>query len=199
METISQFPLNFKGQRRIFVYTIIQALSKTPRTGYKDRGVIKPETVYEHTEKLIILANRYFSHIPGLIKMLKIHDWAESNKSVGDIRTDSFCPEDHRQTHEKKFEQELLAMLEICKELGQSGKEIFDLWLEFESGETERAKIARQLDKIQAIMQSIYYQNQGQTVIAQEFIDHDSDKISDPVLKKLLEKSIAKLRPHTLV
>ncbi len=194
MRKISQFPFNFKGKHRFLVLNIINTLSETPRTGFKDRGVEKPESVYEHTERVIDLAKRYFGHIPGLIKMLKIHDWAEHDKKVGDLRTDPYCPKNHRYTREEKFQMELMAMMNICKDLGIPGKEIFELWLEFEEGETEQAKIARQLDKLQAIMQAIYYQNQGQPVAAQEFVDNDGDKITNPVLRKLLEKSIMSLK-----
>lgn len=192
MKTHSQTPFKFKLKRRAYALSIINKLYEIPRTGWVDREVENPETVGEHTDDLIILANKYFPGIPGLIAMLKTHDWPETNEEIGDARTDKFCPPDHRWTKEKKFEIELMTMVSICDQLGKRGKDILRLWIEFEENKTVRAKIAKQLDRLQRIIKAISYQKNGQPVIAQEFIDNDENNIHDPRLIKVLEK--AKLR-----
>lgn len=185
----TQYPLNLRGLYRDNAQEVINRLFEIPRTGWIDRNVENPETVGEHTEALIILGKRLFN-IPGLNKMLKIHDWAESDKDVGDLRTDSFCPPEHRWTKEQKYKVEFEAMQRICAKLGSEGDRIMKLWLEYEEQKTHRAKIAYQLDKLQAIMKAIEYQKQGQPVMAQEFIDHDGDKITDVLLREILKKVI---------
>ena len=186
----SQFPMSLKGSRREYALTIINSLYEIKRTGWVDRGVKNPETVGEHTDQLIILANHYFSEIHGLSKMLKIHDWPEAKKNVGDRRTDNLCPEDHRITKKEKRVLELEAMKDICFSLGHSGRIIMNLWLEYEEAQTERAKIAYQIDKLQAILKAIEYQKDGQPVIAQEFIDYSGDVIKHPILKGILLRAI---------
>lgn len=190
-KSINQFPLSLKGCYRKYALTIISDLYKVNRTGWVDRGVGNPETVGEHTEQLILLANKNFPEMPGLSKMLKIHDWPEAKKNVGDRRTDSFCPEDHRITKEEKKILELEAMKDICSNLGRSGKIIMSLWLEYEEGKTERAKIAYQIDKLQAILKALEYQKSGEPVIAQEFIDYNGGEIKHPILKNILWKAIS--------
>ncbi len=188
----SQSPFNFKKARRAFVLDIIAQLYQTPRTGWVDRGVKNPETVGEHTDALIALARKYYPFMPELIPMLKIHDWAETNKQIGDARTDEHCPPDHRWTKEKKFEVEFATMKKICSRLGASGQRILMLWLEFEENKTACARAGHQLDRLQRVLKAINYQRVGEPVIAQEFIDHDKIHIQDPPLIKALEK--AKLR-----
>jgi putative hydrolase of HD superfamily len=189
--TLSQSPLSLKGYYRKYALAIINDLFNVKRTGWVDRGVRNPETVGEHTEQLIILANQNFPEMRGLSKMLKIHDWPEAKKNVGDRRTDSFCPKDHRITKEEKKILEFEAMKDICSNLGHSGKIIMNLWLEFEEAKTERAKIAYQIDKLQAILKAIEYQKSCELVIAQEFIDYNCGAIQHPILKDILWKAIS--------
>lgn len=186
------YPLIFEGIYIERAQIIVNSLYEIPRTGYKDRGVKNPETVGEHTDELVVLSENLFQ-IPGLNKMLKIHDWAESKKEVGDRRTDPLCPPEKKWTIEQKYRDELLAMQSICSTLDYYGEKILNDWLEFEERKTEKAIIAYQLDKYQMIIKAIEYQLQGEPVIAQEFIDYDGPKIKHPVLLQLLNRAIEKL------
>jgi len=192
MDKHDQYPLELRGKARDEAQKVINRLWQIPRTGWRDRNVKNPETVGEHTDALVNMAESLFD-VPGLNIMLKIHDWAESEKEIGDIRTDSYCPIEKRWTPEKKAAAELAAMKKICKRLESVGAIIFVIWNEYEKRETERAKIAYQLDKLQAILKAIEYQKNGETVIAQEFITNDAWKISHPSLKKILDKAILKI------
>ncbi|MEI6529400.1 MAG: HD domain-containing protein [Candidatus Falkowbacteria bacterium] len=188
----SQAPFKFKKKRRSYALSIIKKQYEIPRTGWVDRQVEKPETVGEHTDDLIDMAKKNYPYINGLVAMLKVHDWPETDDEVGDARTDKFCPPEHRWSKEKKYEKEFFAMTQICEQLGPRGKYILRLWLEFEENKTQRAQIAKQLDRLQRIKKAISYQRNGQPVIAQDFIDNDEKYINDPKLIKILEK--AKLR-----
>lgn len=191
-EKYFQSPLCFHEPYKSYVLEIITGLYQIPRTGWVDRGIKNPETVGEHSDQLVILA-KLFPEIIHLDKMLKIHDWAEYDKSVGDLRTDPFCPTDNRVTKEEKKVLELEAIKKICRRLGPYGKMVFTLWLEYEKGETERAKIAFQLDKLQAILKAIYYEKNGEPAGAQEFIDYSGKFIIHPRLKNILDRAISKM------
>lgn len=186
----SQWPLSLKGENRQHVLTVINRLYEIPRTGWVDRGVKNPETVGEHTDCLVMIAIEAFPGMKGLYKMLKIHDWPEAGEKVGDRRVDTFCPKDHRITKEEKRILEYKAMTDICSNLGRSGKTIMNLWLEFEEKKTDRAKIAYQIDKLQAILKALEYQRDGEPVKAQEFIDYQGNDIQHPVLKDILREAL---------
>jgi 5'-deoxynucleotidase YfbR-like HD superfamily hydrolase len=185
MKKHSQHPLIIDGYYFDKVQKIIDAIHDIPRTGWVNRHVKNPETVGEHTDELVNLAEDLFD-VPDLNIMLKIHDWAESDPTVGDIRTDRFCPLDQRRSKEEKYAMELRAMQKICVRLGRYGLKIFNLWWEYEVRETYRAKIAFQLDKFQMIMKAIAYQKAGEPVIAQEFIDNNGDDVQDDRLKQMI-------------
>lgn len=160
-------------------------LYNLPRASWVDRGVENPETVGQHTIALVRLSNKYFL-IDGLDSMLLVHDWAENN--IGDQRTDKYCPEAKRLSKEVKYDLELQALQSITLKLGDRGKYVLDLWIEFEAQETLRSRLAYQLDKFQMISQAFKYQKQGQPVVAQEFLDSDGDKIQNFILRHALEK-----------
>lgn len=180
-----EYPLTLTGQSLFRARRIIAVLYGIPRTGWVDQGVKNPETVGEHTDELVSMAEELFD-IPGLSMMLKIHDWPESEVEVGDRRTDNFCPADRRISKKDKYELELRAMERICSSFGPEGEVLLGLWQEFEEQITDRAIIARQLDKFQAIMKAIDYQKAGEPVDPQEFISHDGSLITHPVLRQLL-------------
>lgn len=193
MKKHTQYPLSIKGSYRLYALKVINGLYEIERTGWVDRGVTKPETVGEHTDELIKLAKTLYPYCPGLVKMLKIHDWIEFIKFVGDMRTDKYCPPDHRYTIEEKKEAELKAIKEICSNLGPFGKSILKLWIEYEENKTTRAKIANQLDKLQVDLKAIEYQLAGETVVAYEFIELNQHRIVIPILKLMLEEAEKKL------
>lgn len=190
-KVISQHPLSLREPERGYALIIINRLYEIKRTGWVDRGVEDPETVGEHTDQLLLIAKQNFPQIKGLDIMLKIHDWPEAGEKVGDRRVDTFCPDDHRITKQEKRILEVEAMSNICAKLGKYGKTIMDLWLEFEEAKTERAKIAYQIDKLQAILKAIEYEEDGQPVIAQEFIAYQGHTIENPILKEILIKAIS--------
>lgn len=189
MEKKSLYPLNIDSQFRGTVQRIVNELWKIERTGWVDRGVSNPETVGEHTDALVALAEEFFPEVHGLKIMLKVHDWPEIDKKIGDPRTDELCPEDHKWTLEQKREAETKAMEKICTTIGPAGTIIRRLWKEFEAGQSKRAKIAQQLDKFQMIIRAIKYQKEGEPVIAQEFIKCCRIKITEPILVDLLKKA----------
>lgn len=193
MKKISQYPLSVKGVYRHFVLEIITNLYSLPRTGWVDRGVKNPETVGKHSDDLVTKAKQLFPEIIDLARMLKVHDWVEQVKGVGDMRTDPNCPSDHKFTLEEKRAIEIKAMKELCAKLGPFGKSIFKLWLEYEEGKTRRAKIAYQLDKLDAIEKAAIYQKNGEPVDAWEFINYSGTKVTEPRLKKILNETIVSL------
>jgi 5'-deoxynucleotidase YfbR-like HD superfamily hydrolase len=63
-------------------------------------------------------------------------------------------------------------MKSICSGLGSLGGEIFDLWESYEKQEDYDSNIGFQIDKLQAVLKAFEYEEQGEKVSTQEFIDY---------------------------
>ena len=89
------------------------------------------------------------------IKLALIHDLAEAK--VGDITPHCGVSD------EEKYKLELSTMEQIQSMLGQllAGDEILDLWKEYEEGSTTEAKLLKDLDKIEMILQAQEYEAEG--------------------------------------
>jgi putative hydrolase of HD superfamily len=89
------------------------------------------------------------------IKLALIHDLAEAK--VGDITPHCGVSDDD------KYNLEISTMEEIRSMLGSTmgGDEIIALWKEYEEGCTEEAKLLKDLDKIEMILQAQEYEAEG--------------------------------------
>jgi len=192
MSSSENWPLPVKEKNFDNASKVVKGLYDIERTGWVKRGVENPETVGDHIDALISLGEEIADKIPELdknkfLRMLQIHDWPEH--IVGDIVTATVGVEKRKEAEDDKIKKELVAMKNICADLGEEGEEILALWLEYEEGKTLEANIAKQLDKLQAVLKSQEYEQNGKgTVVAKEFFDYAKNKITHPVLVEILEK-----------
>lgn len=56
-----------------------------------------------------------------------------------------------------------------CHGRGGSGKEVYDLWLEYDDGITEHAKIMKQIDKFEMVVQAMEYEK-GEKIVDERFV-----------------------------
>lgn len=119
--------------------------------------------------------------IPGVnrekcIKMAIVHDIAEA--IVGDI-----TPYDGV-SKEEKSQREREALNHMCEQLGEGAraKEIRDLWLEYEENSSMEAKVVKDFDKVEMILQALEYENeQGKDL--EEFFESTAGKFQTDVGK----------------
>jgi putative hydrolases of HD superfamily len=169
---------------------VVRGLYAIPRTGWVKRGVENPETVGEHTDAMVALGEAVADKIPGLdkkklLRMLQVHDWPEYIE--GDVVTATIPVEERKEAEDKKFAAELAAMKTICSRLGKEGEINLALWLEFEEAASPEASIAKQIDKLQAMIKAAEYEKAGNgRVVAQRFIDGQREIITHPVLLEIL-------------
>lgn len=116
----------------------------------------KQESVAEHTWRvalMVLLFSRFLDQKICLEKALKIaivHDLAEL--ITGD--KPYFIYEGQEAAQIDKLAQELDAMRNIGNLLpGESGRELIELWEEYENGESYEAKVVKAIDKIEAQVQ----------------------------------------------
>jgi putative hydrolase of HD superfamily len=134
---------------------LIGKLKHLKRTGWVLRDIIEPETVASHMYRMALLT---FALKPeeGIdqvkcMKMSLVHDLAES--IVGDITPHCGVTEDDKHEREKK------AICDIAELLPEvSGEEIIKLFMEYENQRTLEAKLVKDFDKFDMIMQAYEYE-----------------------------------------
>ncbi|KAL7449621.1 hypothetical protein ACHAWC_001670 [Mediolabrus comicus] len=140
--------------------TLTRSLKTTKRTGWVMSGVQNPESIADHMYRMSLMAMiASFSNesldTNRCIKLALIHDLAEAK--VGDITPHCGVSD------EEKYKLELGTMEQIQSMLGHllGGDEILDLWKEYEEGSTTEAKLLKDLDKIEMILQAQEYEAEG--------------------------------------
>lgn len=105
------------------------------------------------------------------VKIALIHDLAEA--ITGDI--DMVLIKEGIISKKEKHKNELQAINKIKKSLpGILGKEIHNLWLEYEKGKTKEAKFVKALDKLETLTQTIELGHKEYTY--PEYIPNYADK-----------------------
>ncbi|XP_030523652.1 5'-deoxynucleotidase HDDC2 isoform X2 [Rhodamnia argentea] len=137
--------------------TLCHRLKTTKRAGWVRRDVKDPESVADHMYRMGLMA-LIASDIPGVdrnkcIKMAIVHDIAEA--IVGDI-----TPSDGISKVEKS-RREREALDHMCRLLGgeSQAKEINELWMEYEANLSPEAKVVKDFDKVEMILQALEYEN----------------------------------------
>ena len=169
---------------------VYELLQNVERTGWVERGVKNPETVKEHTEALLKLADEMSEYLSveetdGLLDMLEIHDWPEALH--GDEVILVTPDDDKKALLEQKFKNEVRALEELCQELPNK-QEIIALWHRFETSDDPAATFARQLDKYQAVEKAWEYEQAQGILLFQEFLTYSVNFIHHPVLLERIER-----------
>ena len=153
-------PASDAPSRAIDFLTLTRTLKTTKRTGWVLRGVHNPESVADHMYRMSLMSMiASFSNgaldTNRCIKLALVHDLAEAK--VGDITPHCGVSD------EEKYRLELQTMEQISQMLGgnMGGDEILALWKEYEEGTTEEAKLLKDLDKIEMILQAQEYEAEG--------------------------------------
>ncbi|CAA0826894.1 Metal-dependent phosphohydrolase [Striga hermonthica] len=153
--------------------TLCHRLKTTKRTGWVRRDVKEPESIADHMYRMGLMA-LISSDIPGVnrekcMKIAIVHDIAEA--IVGDITPDDGIPKKEKSRRERE------ALKNMCELLGggERAKEISDLWMEYEENSSLEAKLVKDFDKVEMILQALEYENeQGKNL--EEFFESTAGK-----------------------
>ncbi len=143
-------------------FHLLARLKTTPREGWRRFDINHGESIADHMYRMSLLtmlapptlAARL--DIPRCTKMALVHDMAES--IVGDI-----TPVDNVSKPEKSRREET-TMDYISQTLlgsvhgGIAGKELKDVWDEYEKSETLEAKFVHDIDKLELLLQMVEYE-----------------------------------------
>jgi len=159
---------------------LVSGVKKLERTGWVNHGVAKPESVADHMYRAAMIAmivqDKSIDR-DRLIRMALAHDLCES--LAGDITPCQKIP------HEEKFRLEDAAMKHVKAALGDNpaGKELYQLWLEYEQQETPEAKLMKDIDKFEMVAQALEYE-QDQSMTLQTFFDSTEGKFQHPEIAR---------------
>jgi len=167
---------------------LVGRLKKTPRTGWKIRGVKNPESVAEHSFRTALLAmliaDNEGLNANKLIRMALLHDLEEA--IIGDITT----------FHKEKIGKNKIIELgkkELEKHLSKLPKQLqkkyINLWKENEEGKTKYSKLLKQIDYIEMMIQCLEYQEKQPKVKKRlNVFWNRQDKIKwDPYFQKIYD------------
>jgi putative hydrolase of HD superfamily len=179
----------------------LAALKRIVRTGwnmkfpegsrFKMRSVPGSESVSDHMYGLAMLAffvaRKLGLDEHKLVRMALVHDFPEL--ITLDIVTATIeDPEARARAEIEKRHREDEAMRRIFLSLDAWGRECYELWLEFEAQDSAEARVLKQLDKIEACVQAIFYREDGHEVDPFEFLDHSAPYMQHPELVLLFEE-----------
>ncbi|CAN1165518.1 5'-deoxynucleotidase HDDC2 [Linum perenne] len=160
--------------------SLCHRLKTTKRAGWVKRDVRDPESIADHMYRMGLMG-LILPDIPGIdrdkcVKMAIVHDIAEA--IVGDITPSDGVPK------EEKSRKEAEALDHMCKLLGggSRAKEIEQLWKEYEDNSSPEAKLVKDFDKVEMILQALEYENeQGKDL--EEFFQSTAGKFQTDVGK----------------
>ncbi|KAK1324245.1 hypothetical protein QJS10_CPA02g01390 [Acorus calamus] len=160
--------------------SLCHRLKTTKRAGWVRKGIREPESVADHMYRMGVMA-LVAADIPGVdrdrcVKMAIVHDIAEA--IVGDITPSDNVPK----LEKSRREQE--ALDHMCKLLGggSRGKELSELWMEYEENSSPEAKVVKDFDKVEMILQALEYEHE-QGVNLDEFFQSTAGKFQTDVGK----------------
>jgi len=159
-------------------------LKTNKRTGWVEHNIALPESISDHQYGLAMLS--WLITDPTVdrmkcIKMSLVHDLAEC--ITGDI-----TPHDVNISKDQKLILENNAMLQLRDTLGsETGQEFYNLWKEYSENSSPEAKLVKQLDKLEMIIQANEYETaQGKDL--QSFYDHTEGVFTHPEVIKIAEE-----------
>ncbi len=165
----------------------IGLLKKIQRTGWVVQGVKDVESVAEHSWRVAMLALFFAKDLKvdelKLVKMSLIHDLGEV--IIGDIKWEQ--GKKVIASQEIKHQDEEKAIKQLFKD-NPSFKEYVDLWKEFNDQKTKEAKLVKEFDKLEMVVQAYEYQKEGyQSKIFDQFWENGNKYLEKGKLKEYFE------------
>ncbi|KAM6964884.1 5'-deoxynucleotidase HDDC2 [Aplochiton taeniatus] len=162
---------------------LIGQLKRVPRTGWVYRNVKQPESVSDHMYRMSMMALMVTDpsvNKERCMKLALVHDMAEC--IVGDI-----APADNVSKAEKHRREEE-AMCQLTGLLPEElKKEIYSLWEEYEGQVSAEARLVKEFDLLEMILQAHEYEQlEGAPGRLQEFFDSTEGRFHHPDVLRLV-------------
>lgn len=169
-------------------------LKEVKRQGWVERGVSEGESVAGHSFRLafmaMVLAERQGLDACKAVKLALVHDLPEAE--CGDIVSRA-REEMQEVSNAEKRKREERALEKVLGKVGrENAKRLRALWTEFEKGESREARLVRELDRLEAILQAREYEEKGNFKVSlQEFYDYGDSRIKGREIRRLFEQILS--------
>ena len=192
----------------------VNKLKEMPRTGWVLRQVKNPETIAEHTfgvamaSWILAIKSKSKLNLTKIIKRSLVHDLCEVY--AGDVTPFFYYIRDlpkNKKEREKflrkyvrllmvskegrgieKSELEKKSLLKLIKNLNpEIKKEIFSSWKDFERRSSGEGNFARQIDKIETLLQAIEYFGTGENSFSSGWWEESEEFTEHPLLLNFLK------------
>ncbi|XP_006793152.1 HD domain-containing protein 2 [Neolamprologus brichardi] len=172
---------------------LIGQLKRVPRTGWVYRNVKKPESVSDHMYRMAMMSLTITDPTVDrdrCIKLALVHDMAEC--IVGDI-----APSDNISKAEKHRREEE-AMKHLTSLLPEAlRQELYALWEEYETQSSAEARLVKQFDQLEMILQAHEYEElEGTPGRLQEFFDSTAGRFHHPDVLQLVSSMNKERESH---
>ncbi|CAL5199413.1 unnamed protein product [Lathyrus oleraceus] len=177
-------------------FSLCHLLKTRKRTRWLRSDVKNPESMADHMYRMSLMA-LIAPDVPGLdrnkcIKMAIVHDIAEA------MILDT-TPLDEI-SKEIKHQRGKAAVDYMCRILGvgegSRGKEITELWMDYEANSSPEAKFVKDLDKVEMILQALDYEEDEQGNDLDEFFRSTAGKFQTEIGKAWASEIVSR-RNHT--
>jgi len=191
-------------------FTEIGKLKDLKRKGWVLRGIKDPESVADHIFRATLMAwvlgrRKHGLNIEKVMKMALIHDICEvyagdttqydsllAHKSKKEIEklTHSwprFSDSERKKLSLQKFKKEKKALEKLTKNLSHDlGKEMMDLWMDYENGKTKEGRFFKQMDRLENFLQATEYWKKHKSLSQKSWWDQARESFDDPVLLEFM-------------
>ena len=161
-------------------------LKKIPRQGWIDKlSIDKSESVADHTFSMAIIG-MIFSDLENhntekILKMILLHDLVES--ITGDMTPEQISKKE-KTTLENNMMEKIL--IDLPPALQKQYNMLLD---EYQSNNSNEAKIVHQIDKLEMVLQAKIYSNEGHSKEKLDaFFNSARNEIKDPKLLELFRE-----------
>ncbi len=176
-------------------------LKRTVRSGWPYYGVRDAESVADHSFGVSFLTLILVQELKRrgveidsekAIKMAILHEIGESRLSDLHLEARIWLGFEHVSKAESNAVQAVLG------QLGEDGDELFQIWREFEEGETTEAIVVRAADKIEMMLQGLEYEAEGYKALDPIFTAPQNLKYFDkiPFLREIVNIIMERHREH---
>lgn len=141
----------------------LYALKDFKRRGWTKRGLVNTESVADHLYGVYLLGMTYLPESKGntdynknyILQMVLVHDLAEAY--IGDLTPDEKTIK-KREEEQRAFQ--ILGMASTYEKINYM-EQAYELWLEYEEGKSINAKVAREIDRLDSLVQLYQYKIRG--------------------------------------
>ncbi|KAL5600900.1 hypothetical protein BROUX41_005738 [Berkeleyomyces rouxiae] len=177
---------------------ILERLKTTKREGWRRFGITYCESISDHMYRMAIMAMILPASLAArvdqekCIKMALIHDMAEL--LVGDITPVDGVPKSEKSRRESETMDYLTKTLLGRFDGGLAGKQIREIWQEYEDSQTFESTVVHDLDKLELLHQMVEYEKRANGRLDLAEFEYVAKNIMTSEIKDMAEQVLAEKR-----